>query len=162
MCGLETLQCALPTLVHPLASTLAPRLAPPAPRPPQVPWQNRGPTVADLIRLYCGAAGKTLGFVETKKEADELAVHPALVAVGAKVMHGDVAQAQRESTLAAFRKGTLRCIVATDVAARGLDIKGVDLVVQTQPPAGKFSGRAEVRGGGGDGRGVCGLMGQGG
>ena len=45
-------------------------------------------------------------------------------------------QAQREATLAAFKKGSLRCLCATDVAARGLDIKGVDLVIQTQPPAG--------------------------
>ena len=111
----------------------------------QCPWQARGPTVADLIRVYGGTTGRTIVFVETKREADELAVHPAITArVDVKAMHGDVAQGQRESTLAAFRKGALRCIVATDVAARGLDIKGVDLVIQTQPPCGKFSGRADV------------------
>lgn len=38
----------------------------------------------------------------------------------------------------------MRCVVATDVAARGLDIKGVDLVIQTQPPAKNFSGKADV------------------
>lgn len=109
------------------------------------PWQLRGQTIADLIRVYGGSEGRTIIFVETKKEADELAVHPAITTkVDVKAMHGDVAQSQRESTLAAFRKGTLRCIVATDVAARGLDIKGVDLVIQTQPPCGNFSGRADV------------------
>jgi ATP-dependent RNA helicase DDX21 len=72
-------------------------------------------------------------------------VNPALTQkVECKAMHGDVAQASREATLTAFKKGTVRCIVATDVAARGLDIKGVDLVIQTQPPSGKFSGRADV------------------
>ena len=111
----------------------------------QCPGQARAPTVADLIRVYGGTAGRTIVFVETKREADELAVHPAITSrVEVKAMHGDVPQAQRESTLAAFRKGNLRCIVATDVAARGLDIKGVDLVIQTQPPCGKFSGRADV------------------
>jgi ATP-dependent RNA helicase DDX21 len=111
----------------------------------QCPWQVRGQTIADLIRVYGGASGRTIVFVETKKEADELAVHPAITSkVDVKAMHGDVAQSQRESTLQAFKKGTLRCIVATDVAARGLDIKGVDLVIQTQPPCGKFSGRADV------------------
>jgi len=111
----------------------------------QCPWQVRGQTIADLIRVYGGGDGRTIVFVETKKEADELAVHPAITSkVDVKAMHGDVAQNQRESTLQAFRKGNLRCIVATDVAARGLDIKGVDLVIQTQPPCGKFSGRADV------------------
>ncbi|RYY35466.1 DEAD/DEAH box helicase, partial [archaeon] len=111
----------------------------------QCPWQVRAQTVADLIRVYGGADGRTIIFVETKKEADELAVSPEITSkVDVKAMHGDVPQSQRESTLAAFRKGSLQCIVATDVAARGLDIKGVDLVIQTQPPAGKFSGRADV------------------
>lgn len=112
----------------------------------QAPWQIRGETVGDLIRVYGGAGGKTVVFVDTKKEADELASHAAVVSAAgdAKALHGDVAQAQREATLGAFRKGALRCIVATDVAARGLDIKGVDLVIQTQPPAGRFSGRADV------------------
>jgi ATP-dependent RNA helicase DDX21 len=109
------------------------------------PWQVRGQTVADLIRVYGGADGRTIVFVDTKKEADELAVHPAITSkVEVKAMHGDVPQSMREGTLQAFKKGNLRCIVATDVAARGLDIKGVDLVIQTQPPAGKFSGRADV------------------
>jgi ATP-dependent RNA helicase DDX21 len=103
----------------------------------QCPWQVRPGVIGDLVRLYCGAAGKAVVFVETKKEADELAVNPALSAhVEVKALHGDVPQAQREATLAAFKKGALRCLCATDVAARGLDIKGVDLVIQTQPPAG--------------------------
>lgn len=133
------------------------------------PWQVRAQTIGDLVRIYGGVEGKTVIFVETKKEADELAVNPALTSrVECKAMHGDVAQARyvsrsvlaqggksvhdltfsilcsREATLAAFKKGTVRCIVATDVAARGLDIKGVDLVIQTQPPCGKFSGKADV------------------
>lgn len=46
-----------------------------------------------------------------------------------QVLHGDIAQAQREVTLKGFRDGAFSCLVATDVAARGLDISGVDLVV---------------------------------
>jgi ATP-dependent RNA helicase DDX21 len=83
-------------------------------------------------------------FVETKKEADELAVNPDLTGkVECKAMHGDIPQATRESCLAAFKSGAVRCLVATDVAARGLDIKGVDLVIQTQPPCGRMSGRVD-------------------
>ncbi len=71
-----------------------------------------------------GATGKALVFVETKKDADELAAHPAILAAAGgecRAMHGDVAQNQREATLAAFRKGTLRCIVATDGESRVWD-----------------------------------------
>lgn len=51
-----------------------------------------------------------------------------------QVLHGDIAQAQREVTMAGFREGKFQVLVATDVAARGLDISGVDLIIQTQPP----------------------------
>lgn len=51
-----------------------------------------------------------------------------------QVLHGDIAQGQREKSLQSFREGKVRCLVATDVAARGLDIPEVDLVVQCEPP----------------------------
>lgn len=47
-----------------------------------------------------------------------------------RALHGDIAQAQREATLAGFRGGKFSVLVATDVAARGLDISGVELVIQ--------------------------------
>lgn len=50
------------------------------------------------------------------------------------MLHGDIPQAQREATLDRYRNGRIKCLIATDVAARGLDIAGVDLVVQTHPP----------------------------
>ena len=49
-------------------------------------------------------------------------------------MHGDVGQKQRDATLNAFRAGAFNVLVATDVAARGIDIKDVDLVIQFSPP----------------------------
>jgi len=93
--------------------------------------------VRDLVRLY--SAGRTNGraivFTKTKKEANDLALGD--VAIGdAQVMHGDIEQKQREVTLKGFREGKFRCLVATDVAARGLDIPQIDLVVQTSPPLG--------------------------
>jgi ATP-dependent RNA helicase DDX21 len=51
-----------------------------------------------------------------------------------QALHGDVGQKQRDSTLAAFRAGAFNVLVATDVAARGIDIQDVDLVVQFDPP----------------------------
>ena len=51
-----------------------------------------------------------------------------------EVMHGDIAQNQREVTMKRFKDGKFRCLVATDVASRGLDIPNVDLVIQLEPP----------------------------
>lgn len=97
---------------------------------------TRGDTLADVVKVYCGMQGRTLVFTDTKAEANELAEHDKLKHAlgGTGVLHGDINQTQREQTLAAFRTGKIRVLVATDVAARGLDIKGVDLVLQTHPP----------------------------
>lgn len=52
----------------------------------------------------------------------------------AQSLHGDIPQKQRELTLKGFRNGSFEVLVATNVAARGLDIPEVDLVVQCSPP----------------------------
>lgn len=78
--------------------------------------------------------GKTIVFVETKREADELVSGGVFKSLTAQALHGDVGQKQRDATLAAFRTGAFNVLVATDVAARGIDIKDVDLVIQFEPP----------------------------
>lgn len=78
--------------------------------------------------------GKTIVFTETKREADELVSGGVFKSLTAQALHGDVGQKQRDATLAAFRAGAFNVLVATDVAARGIDIKDVDLVVQFDPP----------------------------
>eukprot|EP00566_Odontella_aurita_P008957 CAMPEP_0113580260 /NCGR_PEP_ID=MMETSP0015_2-20120614/30570_1 /TAXON_ID=2838 /ORGANISM="Odontella" /LENGTH=857 /DNA_ID=CAMNT_0000484421 /DNA_START=353 /DNA_END=2924 /DNA_ORIENTATION=+ /assembly_acc=CAM_ASM_000160 len=78
--------------------------------------------------------GKTIVFTETKREADELVSGGVFKSLTAQALHGDVGQKQRDATLAAFRSGSFNVLVATDVAARGIDIRDVDLVVQIQPP----------------------------
>jgi RecG-like helicase len=63
-----------------------------------------------------------------------------------EALHGDIPQAQREKTLARFREGSFSVLVATDVAARGLDIPSVDLVVHYDiPQVGGARGRAQAR-----------------
>lgn len=57
-----------------------------------------------------------------------------LLSQSAQSLHGDIPQKQRETTLKGFRKGTFEVLVATNVAARGLDIPEVDLVIQCSPP----------------------------
>jgi ATP-dependent RNA helicase DDX21 len=78
--------------------------------------------------------GKTIVFTETKREADELVSGGVFKSLTAQALHGDVGQKQRDATLAAFRAGAFNVLVATDVAARGIDIQDVDLVVQFDPP----------------------------
>ena len=78
--------------------------------------------------------GKTIVFTETKREADELVSGGVFKCLTAQALHGDVGQKQRDATLAAFRAGAFNVLVATDVAARGIDIKDVDLVIQFDPP----------------------------
>ena len=78
--------------------------------------------------------GKTIVFVETKRLADELVSGNVFKSLTAQALHGDVGQKQRDATLNAFRSGAFNVLVATDVAARGIDIKDVDLVVQFDPP----------------------------
>jgi ATP-dependent RNA helicase DDX21 len=78
--------------------------------------------------------GKTIVFCETKKMADDLVSGGVFKSLTAQALHGDVSQKQRDATLNAFRAGAFNVLVATDVAARGIDIQDVDLVVQMDPP----------------------------
>ena len=78
--------------------------------------------------------GKTIVFTETKRLADDLVSGGVFKSLTAQALHGDVGQQQRDATLNAFRQGAFNVLVATDVAARGIDIKDVDLVIQFDPP----------------------------
>ncbi|KAH9181405.1 hypothetical protein AeNC1_016619, partial [Aphanomyces euteiches] len=104
-------------------------------------WQTRPQLLANLLSMYTTKSSRTIIFAETKKDCNELAVNPD-IKQDAQVLHGDIAQGQRETTMQAFREGKLRLLIATDVAARGLDMD-VDLVINSEPPR-KQSGRADV------------------
>lgn len=100
------------------------------------PPTERGETLADVVKVHSGAFGKTIIFCDTKVECNEVASQEKLVKAlgGVGVLHGDIPQGQRDLTTQAFREAKVRVLVATDVAARGLDIEGVDLILQTHPP----------------------------
>ena len=78
--------------------------------------------------------GKAIVFTKTKKMADELARKLRNSSFNADAIHGDFSQAKREKVLRAFREGKLEILVATDVAARGLDIKNVKVVYNFDLP----------------------------
>jgi len=77
---------------------------------------------------------KSIVFTETKKEADEVANKLRKQGFNASAIHGDFSQAKREKVLKDFRSNRLKILVATDVAARGLDIKDVDVVYNYSLP----------------------------
>jgi superfamily II DNA/RNA helicase len=78
--------------------------------------------------------GLTLVFVRTKRGADRLVKRLGRHNVHAVAMHGDKSQSQREKALARFERGHVTTLVATDVAARGLDVEGVTHVIQFDVP----------------------------
>ncbi len=77
---------------------------------------------------------RTLLFVRTKHGADRLVKQLDRLGVAAQAIHGNRTQGQRQRALDAFSRGQSRVLVATDVAARGIHIADVDLVVHADPP----------------------------
>ncbi len=80
------------------------------------------------------SAGRTLMFVRTKHGCDRVARDLRAEGIEARAIHGDMHQSKREKALAAFADGTTPVLVATNVAARGLHIDDVDIVVHYDPP----------------------------
>ena len=87
-----------------------------------------------VTAAICNAQEKTIIFVRTKRGADKLVEQLGKEGVNAAAIHGDLRQSQREKALADFGADKLRVLVATDVAARGIHIDGVDCVIHFDPP----------------------------
>ena len=87
-----------------------------------------------VVASICRGATKALVFVRTKRGADRLVEQLGREQVRAAAIHGDLRQSSREKALEDFTAGRLHVLVATDVAARGLDIDDVDVVVHYDPP----------------------------
>ena len=87
-----------------------------------------------VAATICKSTGKTIIFCRTKRGADRLVEQLQKEGVNAAAIHGDLRQSQREKALADFSADRLPVLVATDVAARGLDINHVDCVMHWDPP----------------------------
>jgi ATP-dependent RNA helicase RhlE len=81
-----------------------------------------------------GDPGRTLVFTRTKHGANRLSEQLDRAGIGSAAIHGNKTQGARERALEAFRRGTTRVLVATDVAARGIDVEGISLVVNFDLP----------------------------
>jgi len=84
--------------------------------------------------LQAKPAGQTLIFTRTKYGADKLATFLRREGIPAHAIHGDKAQSHRTRTLDAFRNGAADVLVATDIAARGIDVDGIRMVVNFDVP----------------------------
>ena len=81
------------------------------------------------------ASNRTIIFSRTKWGADKLTGKLVGEDVSAAAIHGDLRQVQREKALADFKMGRIKCLVATDVAARGIHVDDVDVVIHYDPPS---------------------------
>jgi ATP-dependent RNA helicase RhlE len=90
--------------------------------------------VETLVEHIRSSEGLTLVFVRTKRGADKLVQKLTRQDVSAVAMHGDMSQKARERALARFESGKVKTLVATDVAARGLDLDDITHVINFDPP----------------------------
>jgi ATP-dependent RNA helicase RhlE len=87
-----------------------------------------------VAQLQDGECGPTIVFVRTKRGADRLVKRLRGRRIEAVAMHGDKSQGQRERALARFEDGRVDALVATDVAARGIDVEGITHVINYDAP----------------------------
>ena len=92
---------------------------------------ERGEIVAQLV----GGHGRTLAFARTKHQAKRWARILTASGIHAVDLHGNLSQSARQRNLAAFSDGDVRVLVATDIAARGIHVDDITLVVHIDPPA---------------------------
>ena len=96
----------------------------------QIHQMDKVKVVASIARN----SNRTIVFVRTKRGADRLAEQLGKEDVRALAIHGDLRQTAREKALADFSAGKLPVLVATDVAARGIHVDDVDVVIHYDPP----------------------------
>uniref|UniRef100_UPI0025F930BC DEAD/DEAH box helicase n=1 Tax=uncultured Leifsonia sp. TaxID=340359 RepID=UPI0025F930BC len=89
----------------------------------------------DLIHALASGRGRRILFMRTKHQAKRLAKQLTAAGIPAVDLHGNLSQGARDRNLAAFGTGDVRVLVATDVAARGVHVDEVELVVHVDPPA---------------------------
>jgi len=89
----------------------------------------------ELVRVLAAGHGRRILFMRTKHHAARLAKQLTNTGIAATTLHGNLSQAARDRNLSAFSSGAARVLVATDIAARGVHVDDVELVVHVDPPA---------------------------
>ena len=135
---IETL--ARTMLVNPARVSIAPTVTTAETRRPVGRLRRQGGQARACSSASCARPGRaatsarTLVFTRTKHGANRLSEQLDRAGIGSAAIHGNKTQGARERALEAFRRGTTRVLVATDVAARGIDVEGISLVVNFDLP----------------------------
>src|SRR6185437_3113968 len=98
-------------------------------------WGVESQDRIEVTAQTVSARGPAMVFCRTKRGADRLSLRLTRSGLQSAAIHGDRSQGQRDRALAAFRSGRIDVLVATDVAARGIHVDAVPLVVHFDPPA---------------------------
>jgi superfamily II DNA/RNA helicase len=89
----------------------------------------------ELVRTLASGTGRRILFMRTKHHAKKLAKQLTESGIPSVDLHGNLSQVARDRNLAAFSAGTVKVLVATDVAARGVHVDNIELVIHVDPPA---------------------------
>jgi ATP-dependent RNA helicase RhlE len=132
----EIVALARDILRHPLSIEVGPAAAAPAAGVSHAAYPVRAdlkpPLLAELVKR--GPIRNVIAFTRTKRRADRLADYLVRNGVAAGRIHGNRSQAQREQALASFQQGRFPVLVATDIAARGIDVEALSHVVNFDVP----------------------------
>jgi superfamily II DNA/RNA helicase len=121
-------------LVDPVVHSVDPEVSPVGTMTHHVLATDAGDKLAVVTALASGR-DRSLLFTRTKHGAKKLAKQLTTAGIPAVELHGNLSQAARERSLSAFAAGTTRVLVATDIAARGIHVDEIALVVHVDPPA---------------------------
>ncbi|SKC75367.1 DEAD/DEAH box helicase [Krasilnikoviella flava] len=142
-------------LKHPVTHSVDEAAAPPPQMTHHILAVADADAKKDVVHALASGTGRRVLFTRTKHQAKKLAKQLTGEGVPAVDLHGNLGQGARERNLAAFSSGDVKVLVATDIAARGIHVDDVELVVHVDPPAEHKaylhrSGRTARAGSGGD------------
>ena len=96
---------------------------------------NKSRIVFNLLEKFANKSGNAIIFCEKKADVGRMSNALGELGLRNEPLHGDVPQSRRENAYRNFKCGSLKYLIATNVAARGLDFPEIDLVIQIEPPA---------------------------